>query len=97
MTTAMPSVTSRMLRSSPCDGRPDHEALQRIAEREENRREQKHGEIGIEPEQLEGEEGREERRTQQRAMREIDDVQDAIDQRQPQRHQRIDGAGQTGR
>ena len=39
------------------------------------------------------EERREQRGRQQRAMREVDDVQHAIDQRQPERDQRIDGAG----
>ena len=34
-----------------------------------------------------------ERHHQRRAMGEVDDVQHAVDQRQPQRHQRIDRAG----
>ena len=40
-----------------------------------------------------GEERREHRRGQQRAMGEVDDVQHAVDQRQPERDQRVDGAG----
>ena len=51
------------------------------------------GEVGIEPEQPVCEERREHRGRQQRAVREIDDVQDAVDQRQPERDQRIDRAG----
>ena len=48
--------------------------------------------IGIEPEPPIGEERREHRGGQQRAMGEIDDVQDAVDQRQPERDQRVDRA-----
>ena len=73
--------------------RPDHKTLQAIAEREECRRDQKRGEIRIKPEFLEGEEGREQRGAQQRAMGEVDNVQHAINQRQPERDQRIDCAG----
>ena len=40
-----------------------------------------------------GEEGREHRGGQQRAMGEVDDVQHAVDQRQAERDQRVDGAG----
>ena len=74
--------------------RADDEALQGIAEREEYRREQEHGDVRIEPQQAIGEESGEQGRGQHRAMREIDDVQHAVDQRQPERDQRIDRAGQ---
>ena len=40
------------------------------------------------------EERRIERGGEQRAMGEIDDVEDAVDQREPERHQRVDGAGE---
>ena len=82
-----------MLRSSPCEAGPDDEALQGVAHREEQRREHDCGEIGIEAEQPVREESREHRRGQQRAVREIDDVQHAVDQRQAERDQRVDGAG----
>ena len=74
-------------------GRADDEALQAVAQREEQRREHDGREIGIEAEQPVREERREHRGGQQRAMGEVDDVQDAVDQRQPERDQRIDGAG----
>ena len=74
-------------------GRADDEALQPVAEQEEQRREPERREIGIEAEQLVREERREHRGGQQRAMREVDDVQHAVDQRQPERDQRVDGAG----
>ena len=74
-------------------GRADDEALQAVAEQEEQRRQPDGREIGIEAEQLVGEERREHRGGQQRAVREVDDVQHAVDQRQPERDQRIDRAG----
>ena len=74
-------------------GRADDEALQAVAEQEEQRREADRGDVGIKAEQLVREERREHRSRQQRAVREVDDVQDAVDQRQPERDQRIDGAG----
>ena len=81
------------MRSSPWRRGTDDETLQAIAEREECRRDQEDGNIRIEPEFLVGEECRKQRRAQQRAMGEVDDVQHAVDQRQSQRHQRIDRAG----
>ena len=68
------------------------EALQRVAEAEEQRRQQHRGDIGINAEQRIGEERGEHRRRQQRAVGEVDDVQDAVDQRQPERDQRVDRA-----
>ena len=74
-------------------GRADDEALQAIAQQEEQRREHDRREVGIEAEQLVRKERREHRGGQQRAVGEVDDVQDAVDQRQPERDQRVDGAG----
>ena len=68
-------------------GRADDEALQPVAQQEEQRRQADGRDIGIETEQLIGEERREHRRGQQRAMGEVDDVQHAVDQRQAERDQ----------
>src|SRR6266568_3813540 len=87
MTTASPSVTSRILRSSPCAAGP-------ITKREEQRREPDGREVGIEPEETVREERREHGGGEQRAVRKIDDVQDAVDQRQPECDEPIDRAGQ---
>ena len=73
-------------------GRANHQALQRVAEAEEDQRQRDDRDIGIDA-GLKREVDREHRRTQDRAMGEIDDVQHAIDQRQPDRDQRIDRAG----
>ncbi len=75
-------------------GRADDQALQPIAKRKEERCENERREIGIEPEQRVRKERGEHRRREQRAMGEIDDVQDAVDERQSERHERVDGAGQ---
>ena len=74
-------------------GGADDEALQAIAKPEEQRRQQDRRDVWIEPQETVREERREHRRGQQRAMGEVDDVQDAVDQRQPERDQRIHGAG----
>ena len=71
---------------------PD-EALQAIAQQEEQRREPERRDVGIEAQQLVRKKRREHRGGQQRAVGEIDDVQDAVDQRQPERNERVDGAG----
>jgi len=75
-------------------GWADEETLQAIAEHKEERGENEGGEIGIEPEQRVCEERSEHRRREQRTMREIDDVENAVDEREPERHERVDGASQ---
>jgi hypothetical protein len=74
-------------------GRSDDEALQAIAQQEKQRREDHRGKIGIEPEQPVCKERRKHRGGQQRAVCEVDDVENAVDQRQPERDQGVDGAG----
>ena len=72
----------------------DDEAVERPADAEHHERQQRQGEQRIEM-QLRGEQpGAEHRDHQQRAMREVDDVQHAVDQRQPECHERIDATGQ---
>src|SRR5262249_54573470 len=75
-------------------GRADDEALQAVAEREEQRGEDHGRNVRIEPEQAVGEERREHGGAQERAMGEVDDVQDAVDQGEAERHQRVDRAGE---
>ena len=75
-------------------GRTNDEALQAVTQREEQRREHHGREIRVEPEEPVREERREHGGGEQRAVREIDDVQDAVDQRQPERYEPIDRAGQ---
>ena len=92
MTIDSPSVISRMFWSSPWLAGPITRRCRRIAEAEENQRQRDHRGIGIDA-RLERQIGREHRRAQNRAMGEVDDVQHAIDQRQPDRDQRIDRPG----
>src|SRR5262249_22200984 len=75
-------------------GRADDEALQAVSEHEEQRCEHDGREVGVEPEPSVREERREHGGGEQRAMREIDDVKNAVDQREPERDEPIDRAGQ---
>ena len=75
-------------------GRTDDEALQRIADAKKGRRQQEDGEIRIDAERPIGEVGSKHGSGEQRAVGEIDDVKHAVDQRQAERDQRIDRAGQ---
>jgi hypothetical protein len=74
-------------------GGADNEALQRVAQQIEKRAQYDGGGIGIEPEQPVGKKRRKHRGGEQRAVGEIDDVQHAIDQREPERDEGVDGAG----
>src|SRR5260221_7639146 len=73
--------------------RGDDRALQRIAQHEHRRNDDRQSEIGIDAEERVEEIDAVERQHQQAAMGEIDDVQHAVDQRQPERHQRVNRAG----
>ncbi len=73
-------------------GRPDHEPLQGIADKKEQGRQEHRRDVRVDPEKAVREEGREHRGGEQRPMREVDDVQHAVDQREAERDQRIDGA-----
>jgi hypothetical protein len=74
--------------------RPDHEALEHVAETEEQRRQQRDGEVRVKPECRVRHPDREHGASEQRSMGEVDDVQHAVDQGQVERDEGIDGAGQ---
>jgi hypothetical protein len=73
--------------------RTDDEALQTVANDEEQRREHESRQVRIDPKKPLGEERRKHCGGEQRAVREVDDVQHAVDQRQPQRDECVDRAG----
>jgi hypothetical protein len=73
-------------------GPGDQPALQAVAKREHQRRHDQQRDIGIKPQEPPQEIDGIEPHHQQRPMGEVDDVQDAVDQRQPQRDQRIERA-----
>ena len=75
-------------------GWSDHAALQTVAYNKEQRSKDQRRNIGIKPEQSVGEECREHGRGEQRTMGKVDDVQNAVDQREPERHQRVERAGE---
>jgi hypothetical protein len=93
MTMARPSVTSRMFESAVAR-RVDHAALERVAEREEEGREEGNGKIGVEPERGMRDPDGEHRPREERAMGEVDDVQHAVDEGEAERDERVDGAGE---
>ena len=77
----------------PAVARPaDHESLQRVAQREHGAHHDGQGEERIDAEPGEQEVDAVQRDHQRRAVREVDDVQDPVDEGQPERDQRIDGA-----
>ncbi len=94
ISTARPSVTSSIARSSPRAGRADHKALQGVASGKEGGRQKEDGQIRIETGFLIGKERRKKRGAQQCAVGEIDNVQHTIDQSEPERDQRVDRTGQ---
>ena len=92
MTIARPSVTSRTFSSRPWPGRLDDEALQHVAQREEDRHQHEDRDVGIDAAERVEKERRVQRQHEQAAVREVDDVQHAIDQRQAERDERVDRA-----
>ena len=66
--------------------------MEPIADQEERRNEDRQGEVGIDAELRLQEIRAVERQHQQAAVGEVDDVQHAVDQREPERDQRVDRA-----
>src|SRR5262249_19150221 len=73
-------------------GWANNETLQRITKPEEQRCQPYRRQIRIEAEQRVAKEGREHRSSQQRAMGKINNMQDAVDQREPERNERVNRA-----
>ena len=74
-------------------GAADHAALQRVAEREHRRHHDRQRQVRVDAEETLQAVDAVQRHHQRRAVREVDDVQHAVDQRQAERHQRVDRAG----